>query len=402
MSVRVNFPFSGGGWRESEGRAQDRAARFRKGRKPGDTIRGVFVRSGPPGHGWVEVDGHLLLARLDAEAFEGQVLLFVIERLEPDIMLRLLDGGGTPAPAPATLLAHYIEARDKLDALLRINLWSLPPAVEGTGATTVGHVNTFVDSAAASPPPPEADVPNDGGLTSATNSTAATSPIHPDWANHPSATRLACLAALIGSTMQVARAYVAYQQARLALLPLLRERGVFWLQHMPWLHPAAQGLDVAIASGSGRMQTVFAGATLPGAGPCLVEMLWLPPQLGCHVRGPLPLSHSRPDTVAPAVAVPTYPHDGGARHVAPPLPDLAGNTLCGQPYGNAIARRHGSRLRPTPYGRVQARAACSPAATIANMPQNVIAALLSSGPLPAGPVELVARLIAGLEAVPLS
>lgn len=403
MSLRVNIPFSGGGWRESEDRAQDRAVRFRKGRKPGDVIQGVFVRPGPPGHGWVEVDGHPLLARLDAEPAQGQVLHFVIERLEPEIMLRLLDGGGRNAPAPATLLGNYIEARDQLDAMLHARLWNNEPHAALHGARQAAVLADGLPASAmpdggdsASPHVPPSVSPDD----SHTSASAAGIP-QAYWLALSPEHRLALFAAFVGSDAEVAYRYLACQKARLAIAPLLRQRGIAFMQHMPWLHPAARGLDVAFASGSGRMQTVFTGATLPGVGPCLATLLWLPPQLGCHLRGAMTLPNGRPASTATAASAPECSL-AATGHVKPPLPDDAKRALYGQCYGNGAVMRHGPSLRTTSYGRAKGHVACAPVATFTNMPQAVVATLLSSGPLPAGPFELVARLIAGLESVPLS
>jgi hypothetical protein len=75
------FPGRGGG-----GRADD----FRRGHTVGQTVRGRLLRYEAPRRCWVEIDGRDLLAEIGRDASPGEYLVFRIESLTPDIVLREL------------------------------------------------------------------------------------------------------------------------------------------------------------------------------------------------------------------------------------------------------------------------------------------------------------------------
>lgn len=77
------------------GHQQDshRSDRFRKGHRAGQKVRGVVQAWQSPGLAWVEIDGHRLLANLSEDSALGAERLFLIVRLEPDIVLRALPAG---------------------------------------------------------------------------------------------------------------------------------------------------------------------------------------------------------------------------------------------------------------------------------------------------------------------
>jgi hypothetical protein len=75
------------------GRPRGDVARFRQGRAAGDTVRGVFLRAETADRGWFNLEGEELLARLPPEGprpAPGDAVLFVLEALEPEPVLRLL------------------------------------------------------------------------------------------------------------------------------------------------------------------------------------------------------------------------------------------------------------------------------------------------------------------------
>lgn len=206
-------PSGGFGERHDPERA-DRAARFRRAHRPGDTVRGTFLRpaaqssafaaSGADtgGLGWADIEGQTLLASMPVFPQPGTELLFRVERVEPDIVLRLLaegDDAAVPPPSPARLAADYAAARDRLDARLAGTLfpaWSAPTA----------------------PNPPVT-----------------------------AAARHGAFAAHVAEDAETAALFLACQRARLALLPVLRAAhpGVTLL-HLPWLCPTARALDCAV------------------------------------------------------------------------------------------------------------------------------------------------------------
>lgn len=102
MRVRGNGsgPFDFGGNNER------RSAQFRQGRRPGQKVRGTLVKWVSEGMAWVLIDGHHLLAQLQTRPPEGAQLLFLITRLEPDIVLKELSGvPGTGNPVGDGLAA---------------------------------------------------------------------------------------------------------------------------------------------------------------------------------------------------------------------------------------------------------------------------------------------------------
>lgn len=243
-----------GGFGDRSGHDPARAARFRRAHRPGDTVRGVFLRPAaqsaafagpgvaPGGLGWADIEGQTLLASMPAFPKPGTELLFLVERTEPDIVLRLLaegDGAGAPPPSPARLAADYAAARDRLDVRLAGALFA-GWAAETSTATAVEHPDAE-EQAAPCPP---------------FTATAA--------AHH------AALAAHVAEDAKTAALFLACQRARLALLPVLRSAhpGAVLL-HLPWLCPTARALDCAVlppppdATGGGLTRILLGGIIGP-------------------------------------------------------------------------------------------------------------------------------------------
>jgi len=92
------FDFGGGNERRSD--------QFRRGRRPGQKVRGTLVKWVSESMAWVLIDGHHLLAHLQTRPPEGAQLLFLITRLDPEIVLRELSGApGTGNPVGDGLAA---------------------------------------------------------------------------------------------------------------------------------------------------------------------------------------------------------------------------------------------------------------------------------------------------------
>ncbi len=248
------------GDRQGAGHDPERAARFRRAHRPGDTVRGVFLRpaaqsaafAGPGAHsgglGWADIEGQTLLASMPAFPPPGTELLFRVERTEPDIVLRLLtegDGAAVPPPSPARLAADYATARDRLDARLADTLFAEWTAWTGATAPDTGTESAEAESLAL------------GCLRSPATAAA----------------RHAAFAAHVGHVTlnaEAAALFLACQRARLALLPVLRagHPGVVLL-HLPWLCPTARALDCAVlppppdAGGNGLTRILLGGVITP-------------------------------------------------------------------------------------------------------------------------------------------
>ena len=353
MSERIRHaPGSGatglsGGFGDRPGQDPARAARFRRAHRPGDTVRGVFLRpvgqssafaaspafgANPGGLGWADIDGQVLLASMPAFPQPGTELLFRVERLEPDIVLRLLaegDEAGAPPPSPARLAADYAAARDRLDVRLAGVLF---PAWNPPGA-------------------PDRPV--------------------------TAAARHGAFAAHVADNADTADLFLACQRARLALLPTLRAAhpGVVLL-HLPWLCPTARALDCAIlpprAEGEGLVRILLGGVPAPTPEAC-------------------------PDV------------DGPHAEASPPLPGSPGRFLLYgllRPATLGVPARFAFRVmaeRPAGSGGldrlleplVDQLAEAIPA-TVASSD----VALLSTGPLPPGPSDPLGLLLAPLHGGP--
>ena len=354
MSERIRHaPGSGatglsGGFGERTGQDPARAARFRRAHRPGDTVRGVFLRPAgqssafaaspafgatPGGLGWADIDGQVLLASMPAFPQPGTELLFLVERLEPDIVLRLLaegDEAGTPPPSPARLAADYAAARDRLDARLAEALF---PAWIQPGA-------------------PDRPV--------------------------TAAARHGAFAAHVADNADTADLFLGCQRARLALLPTLRgaHPGVVLL-HLPWLCPTARALDCAMvpprAEGEGLVRVLLGGVPAPTPEAC-------------------------PDA------------DGPHAGASPPLPGSPGRFLLHgllRPAASGVPARFAFRVMAERPARLDGlleplmdQLTQAMPATAANPAVAPDVALLSTGPLPPGPADPLGLLLAALHGGP--
>ncbi|KHK04227.1 hypothetical protein [Desulfovibrio sp. TomC] len=122
--MRVTGGYGGSGQPSDGGKDRSDPQAFRRGRRVGQIVRGRLVSPGPRGLFWVVVAGHKLLAALDHEPVPGRELVFRIEGLDPDLILRDITPPPSAADDPVLLLAALTEARSKFEALLH----RLPPA----------------------------------------------------------------------------------------------------------------------------------------------------------------------------------------------------------------------------------------------------------------------------------
>ncbi|MDL2271832.1 hypothetical protein LJC23_02235 [Desulfovibrio sp. OttesenSCG-928-I05] len=120
-----------GGFDQRE-RPRGDVARFRKGRSVGSTVRGLFLRMENDSMAWINLEGEELLAQLPAEGprpAPGDAVLFVVEALDPEPVLRMLPQSGRTLLASRLPIARqaaiYGMKRDELDRILRERLWSV-------------------------------------------------------------------------------------------------------------------------------------------------------------------------------------------------------------------------------------------------------------------------------------
>lgn len=116
--MRVTGGYGDGGQSGGDGRDKSDGQAFRRGRRVGQIVRGRLVAPGPGGLFWVVVAGHKLLAALDHEPVPGRELVFRIERLEPELVLRDITPPPSATDDPVLLLAALTDARSKFEAHL--------------------------------------------------------------------------------------------------------------------------------------------------------------------------------------------------------------------------------------------------------------------------------------------
>ena len=133
--MRITGRYGSGGEQSATG-GKDRSdpEAFRRGRKVGQIVRGRLVAPGPGGLFWVVLAGHKLLASLDHEPIPGRELVFRIERLEPELMLRDITPPPSAASDPVLLLAALTEARSRFEHLLPAAAAPTAPPLDLTAA----------------------------------------------------------------------------------------------------------------------------------------------------------------------------------------------------------------------------------------------------------------------------
>ncbi len=310
---------------------RENAARFKQGRSLGDVVCGIFLRPESGNLGWVDIDGITLLARLPlpenarAEDFPppGTELYFIIEALEPEIMLHLASSAGSAASAGAAKRASftlsdfgglplarqaslYATARDSLDSLLRQQLWPTlqPEGIRPEGPDTASLRKAFISFVG----------------------------------NH-------------------ARALELYARVRLwseALVSACRTAGLVYFRHLPWLAPTARAVECALLARDGGREILAglrpaSGAAVMVSGilkeDCFVYTLLLPQSSPTNSPEP----ERFPDRFASSLAA-ALPETGlsdcklrclAIRQTSSGTPDLLGSLLARcSVSGHHAARRH--------------------------------------------------------------
>lgn len=120
----------GGGFGDGGKKDRDRKAAFRRKHSIGQRVKGVMLRWEIPGYAWVRVGGEEMLARIETKPEPGQTLLFLVEQLIPDIVLKGLHGAAAVAGGGLSDLAQdFFTARAHLESLVRVSLESAPAGI---------------------------------------------------------------------------------------------------------------------------------------------------------------------------------------------------------------------------------------------------------------------------------
>jgi hypothetical protein len=114
--VRVSGSGTGGSFNGGGSRSD----RFRSRHRPGQKVRGVLVKNLPDSMAWVDIDGERLLAQLETARPEGSRLLFLIQQLVPQIVLKELTGEAHGNAATAlSRVSDFDSARTLFENRLR-------------------------------------------------------------------------------------------------------------------------------------------------------------------------------------------------------------------------------------------------------------------------------------------
>jgi len=146
--MRISGQQGSGGQTGTGGKDRSDPEAFRRGRKVGQIVRGRLLSPGPEGLFWVVLAGHKLLASLDHEPAPGRELVFRIERLEPELVLKDI----TPPPSaqsdPALMLAALTDARSRFEHHLGRFMPPAAPPLDLTVARTCFALWLETDAAA--------------------------------------------------------------------------------------------------------------------------------------------------------------------------------------------------------------------------------------------------------------
>ncbi|MDD3310660.1 hypothetical protein [Pseudodesulfovibrio sp.] len=128
--------FGSGSGNSGFGGGDDRSTAFRRGRRPGQKVRGRVLKRVADDMAWVEIEGHRLLAQLRSSPREGTWLVFVIRQLVPEIVLKELYESGTAATPRLETAASFEAARALFENRFRPEAAQVAalPAAERSGA----------------------------------------------------------------------------------------------------------------------------------------------------------------------------------------------------------------------------------------------------------------------------
>lgn len=109
----------GSGFSGFGGGDKGRSDAFKKGRQPGQKVRGRLIKKVSHDTAWVDIEGHKLLAQIRTDAPEGSLLSFVITQLTPNIILRAVFEPSGIGRTTLTLASSFDTARTLMENQLR-------------------------------------------------------------------------------------------------------------------------------------------------------------------------------------------------------------------------------------------------------------------------------------------
>lgn len=192
-----------------------RGAIFKRKVKVGQLLKGRMLRIEQEGFAWVLIGDMELLAQVENMPEPGEWLDFLVLSLEPSVLLRQLQHGSDPRGSIflRDYIRSYLTQRDKLDTLLASTLWNTVPAPEETPVET--HHNTLLNFLTQTP-------------------------------------------AALDQFTRVMRLQTSVQH-------MVTAAGHGTFHYMPWLMPAAKGVELLISRPENNICTVTAGVILEGA-----------------------------------------------------------------------------------------------------------------------------------------
>lgn len=117
--MRIRGSGSGFGFFGFGGGGDNRSDSFKKGRKPGQKVRGKLLKWVSDDMAWVEIEGHKLLAQLKSKPPVGAQLTFLIKQLYPEIMLKEIFGASAGGTNTLSLASDFESARTLFENALR-------------------------------------------------------------------------------------------------------------------------------------------------------------------------------------------------------------------------------------------------------------------------------------------
>jgi len=90
---------------------KERSDAFKKGRRPGQKVRGRLIKKVSDDTAWVDIEGHKLLAQIKTNAHEGAQITFIIQQLQPNIILKAIFEPSSSGVSALNLASSFDTAR---------------------------------------------------------------------------------------------------------------------------------------------------------------------------------------------------------------------------------------------------------------------------------------------------
>jgi hypothetical protein len=90
---------------------KERSDAFKKGRRPGQKVRGRLIKKVSNDTAWVDIEGHKLLAQIKTNAQEGAQITFLIQQLQPNIILKTIFEPSSSGVSALNLASSFDTAR---------------------------------------------------------------------------------------------------------------------------------------------------------------------------------------------------------------------------------------------------------------------------------------------------